>query len=61
MFGRLLRLRFDKQGTLKTGFVFVLNHQLHETANLLAFLTQIGIKQRFVAFTTAPQNIVLAA
>ena len=59
--GRFLRLRLDKQSALETGFVFVFHDQLHEATNLLTFLTQIGIQQRFIAFTTAPQNVVFTA
>ena len=58
MLGRFLRLRLDQQRALEARFVFVLNHHLHEAANLLTLLTQVGIQQGFVPFTTAPQHVV---
>ncbi|MNV69584.1 hypothetical protein D3C71_1625000 [compost metagenome] len=59
MFGGLLRFRFNQQGTAETDFVFVIDHHLHEAANLLTFLTQVSVEQRFVAFATAPQDVIL--
>ena len=61
MFGRFLRFRLDEQRTAKTGFMFMLDHHLHKAAKLFTLLAQIGIEQRFVAFTPAPQHIVFTA
>ena len=41
--------------------MFMLHDQLHEAANLLAFLTQVGVQQGFIAFATAPQDVVFTA
>ena len=39
MLGRLLRFWLNQQRTLEADFVFMLDHHLHEAANLLALLT----------------------
>ncbi|MPN23417.1 hypothetical protein SDC9_170805 [bioreactor metagenome] len=61
MLGRFLRLRLNQQRALEARFVLVLNHHLHEAANLLTLLTQVGIQQGFVPFTSAPQHVVFTA
>ena len=61
MFGWLLWFRLNQQRAAETDFVFVVHHHLHKATNLLTLLAQVGIQQRFIAFTTAPEYIVLTA
>ena len=41
--------------------MLVVHNHLHKAANLLTLLAQVSIQQRFIAFTTAPENVVLTA
>ena len=61
MLGGFLRLWLDQDRTLVANFVLVLDHHMQEAGKLVKFTGQVCVEQRFVAFTTAPQNIVCAA
>ena len=59
MLGRLMRLGFDQDIALETDLVLMLDDHLQEAAKLCLFLFQVGVEQAVIAFTAAPQHIVL--
>ena len=59
--GRLVRLGLDQDGALEADLVLVLDHQVHEAAELRELALQVGVEQGLVAFAAAPQHVVRAA
>src|SRR3981081_1847540 len=56
----LLGLRFNEDLPVEADLVFVVDDQRKERAHLIEFLLHVGVQQRLVAFTAAPQHIVRA-
>ena len=61
MRGGLFWLRLDQDLTIKADLVLVLDHEREEATELVHLVRQVGVEQRFIAFTAAPQHIVRAA
>ncbi len=59
--GGLERLRLDEDRALEPDGVLVLDHHVEEPAELIEFMGHVGVQQRVVALSAAPQHVVLAA
>ncbi|CAB5370609.1 unnamed protein product [Rhizophagus irregularis] len=58
--GRLERLGFDQDRAGETDLVLVLDDERQEAAEIVELALKIGVEQRLIALTTAPQHIVRA-
>ena len=58
--GGFARLGLDQHVALQADLVLVLDGHLQEATVLARLLRQVGVEQRLVAFTAAPQHVVLA-
>ena len=59
--GRLARLGLDEDGARKADSVRLLDHPVHEAAYRVQRRADAPVQQGLVAFTPAPQHVVLAA
>src|ERR1700733_9879099 len=53
-----LGLGLDEDLSVEAYLVFVVDDQHKETAHLFEFVCHVGVQQRLIAFTAAPQDVV---
>ena len=56
--GGFARFGFDEDGALEADFVFVFDHHVHETPELVQLLADARVEQGFVTFAATPEHIV---
>ena len=59
--GRLARLGLDEDGARTADSVRLLDHPVHEAAHRVQLRADAPVQQGLVAFSPAPQHVVLAA
>ena len=60
MLGRFLRFGFNQNSAFEADLVLVIDDHVQEAAHVVQLQVQVGVQQRFIAFTTAPQHVVFA-
>ena len=61
MFCGLLGLRFNVKITFETGRTGIVHSQSHKISHVVEFKLHVGIKECFISFASAPENVTGSA